>query len=97
MTRSAPDAAARVPLAALLTVVITNALLHAASWIAALPTAPAPPVTRTVRPDNAPGDSSAGPSSEAVRQGWAVMKGTPSLAPGQRKRCLVTAQRIQPQ
>ena len=69
MTWSAPAAAASCALAALLTVVITVASDQRASWIAALPTAPAPPATSTVRPARAPGPSRFGPSSVTVRRG----------------------------
>ena len=57
MTWSAPARAARWPFSGLLTVVMTVASDHRASWIAALPTAPAPPATRTVRPSSVPGPS----------------------------------------
>ena len=46
-----------------LTVVITRAPDHRASWIAACPPAPAPPATSTVRPSSAPGPSRTGPPS----------------------------------
>src|SRR6188472_870705 len=62
-------------------VVTTLAPAQAASWIAAWPTAPAPPVTRIVRPSSAPGPSRLGPSSWMVRARWAVIAGTPRLAP----------------
>ena len=81
MTWSAPARAARCPFSGPLTVVITVASDHRASWIAALPTAPAPPATRTVRPSSVPGPSRVGPSSVTVRHRWAVRKGTPRLAP----------------
>src|SRR6266511_152606 len=52
-----------------------------ASWMAAFPTAPAPPATRTVRPAIVPGPRRAGPSSVTVRHLCAVRNGTPRLAP----------------
>ena len=61
-------------------VVTTVAPDQTASWIAALPTAPAPPATRTVRPSRAPGPSRVA-SSPAERARWAVTAGTPSEAP----------------
>ena len=64
-----------------LTVVITVAPAQRASWIAAWPTAPAPPATSTTLPARAPGCSRRGPSSATVRARWAVMAGTPRLAP----------------
>ena len=81
MTWSAPARAARWPFSGLLTVVMTVASDHRASWIAALPTAPAPPATRTVRPSSVPGPSRVGPSSVTVRHRCAVRNGTPRLAP----------------
>src|SRR6478609_3681924 len=81
MTWSAPARAARCPLSGLLTVVLTVASDHRASWIAALPTAPAPPATRTVRPSIVPGPRRVGPSSVTVRHRCAVRNGTPRLAP----------------
>ena len=81
MTWSAPARAASCPFSGLLTVVMTVASDHRASWIAALPTAPAPPATRTVRPSSVPGPSRVGPSSFTVRHRCAVRKGTPRLAP----------------
>src|SRR6476661_8397495 len=64
-----------------LTVVITVAPAQRASWMAAWPTAPAPPVTRTVRPARAPAESLAGPSSFDVRARCAVNAGIPNEAP----------------
>ena len=81
MTWSAPARAARCAFSGLLTVVMTVASDHRASWIAALPTAPAPPATRTVRPSSVPGPSRVGPSSVTVRHRCAVRNGTPRLAP----------------
>ena len=51
----------QVAFSGLLTVVMTNASDQRASWIAALPTAPAPPETSTVRPCSVPGPSRSGP------------------------------------
>jgi hypothetical protein len=59
-------------LSSLLTVATTRAPPQRASSIAARPTAPAPPATRTVRP-------SIGPSAKTHR--CAVMTGMPRLAP----------------
>ena len=81
MTWSAPARAASWPFSGLLTVVMTVASDHRASWIAALPTAPAPPATSTVRPSSVPGPSRVGPSSVTVRHRCAVRNGTPRLAP----------------
>ena len=77
MTWSAPARAARCPFSGPLTVVMTVASDHRASWIAALPTAPAPPATRTVRPSSVPGPSRVGPSSVTVRHRCAVRNGHP--------------------
>ena len=65
----------------LLTVVTTVAPDQRASWIAALPTAPAPPATSTVIPSRAPGPSRVGPPSMEVSARCAVTAGTPSDAP----------------
>ena len=81
MTWSAPAAAASCAFAGLLTVAITVASDQRASWMAALPTAPAPPATRTARPCRVPGPSRVGPSSVTVRQRCAVRNGMPSEAP----------------
>ena len=81
MTWSAPAAAANRPFSGPLTVVMTVASDQRASWMAALPTAPAPPATSTTRPARAPGPSRVGPSSATVRQRWAVTNGTPRPAP----------------
>src|SRR5664279_5386889 len=69
MTCSAPAAAASRAFSGLLTVVITVASDHRASWIAALPTAPAPPATSTTRASSEPvravlGDREAAASRE---------------------------------
>jgi hypothetical protein len=65
----------------LLTVVITVAPAQVASWMAALPTAPAPPATSTVRPARLPGAIRSGPRSAIVRHRCAVIAGMPMLAP----------------
>ena len=49
--------------------------------MAALPTAPAPPATSTVRSRSAPGRRRDGPSSATVSARWAVAPGIPMLAP----------------
>ena len=81
MTWSAPAAAASCALRGLLTVVITVASAQRASWIAALPTAPAPPCTSTVCPVSEPAPSRSGSDSATVRQRCAVRNGMPSDAP----------------
>src|SRR3954451_22554082 len=81
MMWSAPARAARWPFSGLLTVVMTVASDHRASWMAALPTAPAPPATKTMRPSSVPGPRRAGPSSVTLRHRCAVRKGIPRLAP----------------
>src|SRR4029079_18139467 len=81
MMSSAPAAAASWAFSGLLTVVTTRASAHLASWIAALPTAPAPPWTSTVLPVSAPGSSRSGIDSPRVRQRCAVRNGTPRQAP----------------
>src|SRR4029453_14403515 len=81
MTWSAPAAAANCAFSGLLTVAMTVASAQWASWIAALPTAPAPPWTRTVRPSSEPGPRRSGSDSATVRQRCAVRNGTPSDAP----------------
>jgi hypothetical protein len=60
---------------------MTVAPAQRASWMAALPTAPAPPATRTAVSRSAPGRSRAGPSSATVSARWAVTPGIPTLAP----------------
>jgi hypothetical protein len=81
MMSSAPAAAASWAFSGLLTVVMTRASAHLASWIAALPTAPAPPWTSTVLPVSAPWSSRSGIDSPRVRQRCAVRNGTPRQAP----------------
>ncbi|GAB3918444.1 hypothetical protein GCM10027613_20540 [Microlunatus endophyticus] len=52
--------------------VITVAPAQRANWMAALPTAPAPPCTKTIRPSNAPGqpvDLTAGERSMGGHRG----------------------------
>ncbi len=61
--------------------VTTVAPDHRASWMAAWPTAPAPPATRTVRPSSVPGPRLVGPSTPTVSARWAVRAGIPRLAP----------------
>src|SRR3954464_3207378 len=78
---SAPAAAASCALCGLLTVAITVASAQRASWMAALPTAPAPPWTSTVCPVSEPGRSRSGSVSATVRQRCAVRNGMPSAAP----------------
>ena len=75
MTWSAPAAAASCALSGLLTVAMTVASAQRASWIAALPTAPAPPCTSTVRPFSVPGPIRSGSDSATVRQRCAVRNG----------------------
>jgi hypothetical protein len=53
----------------------------AASWIAAFPTAPAPPATSTLQSPRAPGCNRVGPSSATVSARCAVTAGMPMLAP----------------
>ena len=72
MTWSAPAATAACAFAALLTVLITVASLQRASWMAALPTAPAPPATSTTRSCRVPGPSSRRP---VLGHGQAAVRG----------------------
>ena len=59
-------------LLSLLTVVTTVAPAQRASWIAALPTAPAPPATSTVVPSSAPGTE---PGRAALGGGQRAVRG----------------------
>ena len=72
MTWSAPAAAASCAFSGLLTVVITVASAQRASWIAALPTAPAPPCTSTVWPGQRAG---ADPVGQRLGDGQAAVRG----------------------
>src|SRR4051812_46442996 len=77
----APAAFANDPFLGELTVVTTVAPDQRANWTAALPTAPAPPCTRTVSPVIAPGPRCEGPRSRTVRARCAVRAGIPIEAP----------------
>src|SRR5215218_2484981 len=65
----APAAVASRAFASPLTVVITSAPAQRASWIAALPTAPAPPATSTVLPASASGPSRAADAGSELEVG----------------------------
>ena len=79
-TWCAPAARASAAFSSLLTVVTTVAPDQRASWIAALPTAPAPPATSTTALQG-PRAEPARPVLAAVSARWAVTAGTPRLAP----------------
>lgn len=77
--------AASRALSEVLTVLITAASAHRASWITSCPTAPAPPAARTAFPSSASSRSRSrsrrGPSSATVSARCAVSVGTPGQVP----------------